>query len=263
MIPHTAHIAATARRSDGPSCYTPAVQAEAQAPDSVRVRKEAATIQSMFAAIAPRYDLLNRLLSCNIDQRWRRRAVRLAAPEGPVLDVCTGTGDLAAAFVRQTDEPVVGVDFCEPMLRHGSDKAACARVRFVRGDAMKLPLQSDRFDVVSVGFGIRNVFDLDAGLADLVRVARPGGRIAILEFTMPKSAVIGALYRLYFGRVLPFIGNLVSRSNAYTYLNKSVLQWTGEQELAERLRRAGCERVDVFPLSFGIAAVHLGTKARA
>ena len=233
------------------------------APDSTGVRTEAETIQSMFAAIAPSYDLLNRLLSFNIDQRWRRRAVEWTNPAGPVLDVCTGTGDLAASFVRRTGDPVVGVDFCAPMLRHGSDKAACRQVRFVRGDALNLPLPSDRFDVVSVGFGIRNVFDLDRGLAELVRVARPGGRIAILEFTMPKRAVIGALYRLYFGRVLPAIGNLVSRSNAYSYLNKSVLEWTGEQELAQRMRAAGCARVDVRPLSFGIAAVHLGVKADA
>ncbi|MHC4953725.1 MAG: ubiquinone/menaquinone biosynthesis methyltransferase [Planctomycetota bacterium] len=227
------------------------------------LRKEAATIQSMFAEIAPRYDLLNRVLSCNIDQRWRRRAVALARPAGPVLDVCTGTGDLAAAFVGATGEPAYGVDFCQPMLRRGRDKAACKDVRFARGDALRLPLPSNRFDVVSVAFGIRNVADLDAGLAELVRVARPGGRIAILEFTMPKRRVLGALYRFYFGRVLPMVGNLVSRSSAYTYLNRSVLEWTGEQELAERLRRAGCARVDVFPLSIGIAAVHLGVKADA
>jgi len=227
------------------------------------IRKEAQTIQSMFDAIAPRYDLLNRLLSLNIDRRWRRRAVAWSKPHGPVLDVCTGTGDLAAAFVRATGEPVVGVDFCAPMLRHGKDKAVCSQVRFVRGDALRLPLPRDNFDVVSVAFGIRNVSDLDAGLEELVRVTRPGGRIAILEFTMPKRPWIGALYRFYFGRVLPFVGNLVSRSNAYTYLNRSVLAWTGEQELAERLRRAGCSRVDVLPLSFGIAAVHLGVKADA
>lgn len=232
-------------------------------PQPGEIRKEAETIQSMFADIAPRYDLLNRVLSLNIDQRWRRKAVAWAKPRGPVLDVCTGTGDLAAAFVRETGDPVVGVDFCAPMLQHGQEKKACRQVRFTRGDAMNLPLPSNAFDVVSVAFGIRNVFDLDAGLAELVRVARPGGRIVILEFTMPRRPLLGALYRFYFGRVLPFIGNLVSRSNAYTYLNKSVLAWTGEQELAERLRRAGCSEVEVRPLSFGIAAVHLGVKADA
>jgi demethylmenaquinone methyltransferase/2-methoxy-6-polyprenyl-1,4-benzoquinol methylase len=226
------------------------------------MQKDAATIQSMFAQIAPRYDVLNRVLSCNIDQRWRRKTAALAAPAGPVLDVCTGTGDLAAAFHAKTGEPVLGVDFCQPMLALGKGKTACAGVRFARGDALSLPLPSNRFDVVSVAFGIRNVADLDRGLQELVRVARPGGRIAVLEFTMPKNPVLGGLYRLYFGRVLPFLGNLVSRTRAYSYLNRSVLAWTSEYELAERLKRAGCERVSIHPLSFGIAAVHLGVKSR-
>ena len=225
------------------------------------MQKDSATIQSMFAEIAPRYDVLNRVLSCGIDQRWRRRAVALSEPRGPVLDVCTGTGDFAAAFRARTGEPVVGIDFCQPMLAFGRKKKACDKVRFARGDALALPVPSDRFDVVSVAFGMRNVADLDRGLRELVRVARPGGRIAVLEFTMPRNPVFGALYRLYFGRILPFLGNLVSRSSAYSYLNRSVLEWTSEYELAERMKRAGCERVSIHPLSLGIAAVHLGVKA--
>jgi len=224
------------------------------------LRKDGATIQAMFADIAPRYDLLNHLLSLNVDRRWRRRAVRLARPAGPVLDVCTGTGDLAATFAQATGRHVVGVDFCEPMLRHGTDKKRCARVRFVRGDALALPLPDDAFDVVSVAFGIRNVADLDRGLRELVRVARPGGRVAILEFTRPKTPGIGPLYEFYFGRILPFLGNLISRSRAYTYLNRSVLDWASEEELAARLAAAGCSEVRVHPLTFGIAAVHIGRK---
>ena len=225
-----------------------------------RLRKDAATIQSMFGAIAPRYDLLNHLLSFNVDKRWRKRTVALAEPRGPVLDVCTGTGDLAATFNKSTHKTVVGLDFCAPMLQHGKDKKKCRGVRFLRGDALSLPFPDNHFDVVSVGFGIRNVADLDRGLSELVRVARPGGRIAVLEFTTPQNSVFRGMYSLYFGRVLPFIGNLVSRSRAYSYLNRSVLDWTSEKELAARLEAAGCSRVDVHPLTFGIAAVHLGVK---
>jgi demethylmenaquinone methyltransferase/2-methoxy-6-polyprenyl-1,4-benzoquinol methylase len=224
------------------------------------VQKDAARIQAMFGDIAPRYDLLNHLLSFNVDRRWRRKAVALARAAGPVLDVCTGTGDLAATFSAATGRPTVGVDFCHPMLVHGKDKKACADVRFVRGDALRLPLPTGHFDVVSVAFGIRNVADLDAALAELVRVARPGGRVAVLEFTLPPNRVMRGLYGFYFGRVLPFLGNLISRSRAYTYLNRSVLAWSSREELAERMRKAGCATVEVVPLTFGIAAVHLGTK---
>jgi demethylmenaquinone methyltransferase/2-methoxy-6-polyprenyl-1,4-benzoquinol methylase len=223
--------------------------------------KDAATIEAMFAEIAPRYDFLNHLLSFNVDRRWRRRAVALADPRGPVLDVCTGTGDLAAAFRAAFESPVFGLDFCAPMLRYGKDKKECARVRLLRGDALRLPFPDSRFDVVSVAFGIRNVSDLDAGLAEMVRVARPGGRIAILEFTLPKSSLPRALYAFYFGRVLPLVGNLVSRSRAYTYLNRSVLGWTKEHELADRMKAAGCVSVAIHPLTLGIASVHLGAKA--
>ncbi len=225
------------------------------------MRKDGATIQAMFGDIAPRYDLLNHLLSLNIDKRWRRRTVKLSAPQGPVLDVCTGTGDLAAEFARATNRKVVGVDFCGPMLVHGREKKSCRDVHFVRGDALALPLPSDAYDVVSVAFGIRNVADLDAGLRELVRVTKPGGRVAVLEFTMPPSRMWRAMYGFYFGRVLPFVGNVVTRSKAYTYLNKSVMEWTTKEELARRLKEAGCEKVDVHPLTGGVAAIHLGTKS--
>lgn len=220
------------------------------------MQKDAATVQAMFADIAPRYDLLNHILSLNVDRRWRRRAAALARPRGPVLDICTGTGDLAAAMAEAAGHTVLGLDFCGPMLRRGKDKRSCAGVRFLRGDALRLPLPSDRFDVVSVGFGIRNVSDLDLGLREMVRVARPGGRILILEFREPRNPVV----RFYFGRILPFLGNLVSRSRAYTYLNRSVLAWTKEAELKARMLAAGCGAVTVHRL-FPMAAVHLGVKA--
>lgn len=221
------------------------------------MQKDAATVQAMFSGIVPRYDFLNHLLSLNVDRLWRRRAAALARPRGPVLDVCTGTGDLAAAMAAVAGSTVLGLDFCGPMLRRGKDKRSCARVRFLRGDALRLPIPTGRFDVVSVGFGIRNVADLDGGLREMVRVARPGGRIAILEFTRPR----GRFMRFYVGRVLPFIGNVVTRSRAYTYLNRSVAAWATEAELRERMLGAGCASVTVHPLVFGIAAVHLGVKA--
>jgi demethylmenaquinone methyltransferase/2-methoxy-6-polyprenyl-1,4-benzoquinol methylase len=215
----------------------------------------------MFGAITPTYDLLNHLLSFNTDQRWRRRAVRLAAPSGPVLDVCTGTGDLAAAFDDAVNEPVVGVDFCAPMLRRGRKKKECAGVAFLQGDALSLPFETGHFDVVSVGFGLRNVADPAAGLAELARVTRPGGRIAILEFTYPKNACFRALYTAYFRGILPLIGNVVSKSRAYSYLNRSVTAWSSEEELAEMMKTAGCASVVIHPLTLGVAAVHLGVKA--
>jgi demethylmenaquinone methyltransferase/2-methoxy-6-polyprenyl-1,4-benzoquinol methylase len=225
------------------------------------VRKDAPRIESMFAAIAPRYDLLNHLLSLNVDRRWRRRAVGLARPAGPVLDVCTGTGDLAAEFSRAAQDRVVGLDFCAPMLRLAKDKKSCRGVGFLRGDALSLPFPADSFDVVSVAFGIRNVADLDAGLAELIRVARPGGRVAVLEFTRPRNALVRSAYSVYFDRVLPFVGNLVSRSKAYSYLNRSVTEWPPEDELARRMERAGCDTVAIHPFTFGVATLHLGVKA--
>ncbi|MCZ6572378.1 MAG: bifunctional demethylmenaquinone methyltransferase/2-methoxy-6-polyprenyl-1,4-benzoquinol methylase UbiE [Planctomycetota bacterium] len=227
----------------------------------MQLDKEAATIRSMFGAIAPRYDLLNHVLSLNIDRRWRRRTARLAQPAGPALDVCTGTGDLAAALHEVAGRPVTGIDFCAPMLVRGSRKKACRGVRFLRGDALNLPFPSNHFDVVSVGFGIRNVQDPDRGLREMVRVARPGGRIAVLEFTRPHNPVVRGLYGLYFRYLLPAVGNLVSRSRAYSYLNRSVRDWATPTELSDRLRAAGCSRVGIHRLTFGIAAVHLGIKA--
>jgi len=225
------------------------------------VCKDAGTIQAMFGEIAPRYDLLNHLLSFNVDRLWRRQVTSLARADGPVLDVCTGTGDLAGAFAASGAGPILGLDFCAPMLRRGRDKKRCRAVRFVRGDALELPFPDAGFEVVAVAFGIRNVVDLDQGLRELVRVARPGGRIAVLEFSLPRRRWMRLTYGFYFGRLLPLLGNLVSSSSAYTYLTRSVMEWTGREELAERMRRAGCATVAIKPLSFGIAAVHLGIKA--
>lgn len=197
--------------------------------------------------------------------------MRLAPPadDGPILDVCTGTGDLALAYDRAVRGrvPVVGADFCRPMLLPAREKArrrgASERVVFLEADAQRLPFADHRFQLVTVAFGLRNVTDVDRGLAEMVRVARPGGRVAILEFSRPRHWLFGPLYRFYFRRVLPFIGQLVSRSrdNAYNYLPASVMQFPDGEALAVKLRQHGLTDVKWHPLTFGIATLYVGTKA--
>ena len=232
--------------------------------------KRETRIRSMFGDIARNYDLLNHLLSLNIDRYWRWRTTRLAPPagDGPILDVCTGTGDLALAYDRAARgrAPIVGSDFCRPMLLPARDKArrrgAEARVRFVEADTQRLPFGDDVFQLVTVAFGLRNVTDTDRGIAEMVRVARPQGRVAILEFSRPRHWLFGPLYRFYFRRVLPFIGQCVSRSrdNAYSYLPASVMQFPDGEALAEKLRGHGLMDVKWHPLTFGIATLYVGTK---
>jgi demethylmenaquinone methyltransferase/2-methoxy-6-polyprenyl-1,4-benzoquinol methylase len=232
--------------------------------------KREARIRRMFGHIAPSYDFLNHLLSLNIDHYWRWRVTRLVPPAGdaPVLDLCTGTGDLALAYDRagRGRVPIVGADFCHEMLTRAVEKTrqhhAAGRIRYLEADAQRLPLPNDHFQIVAVAFGLRNVTDTDRGLAEMVRVTRPGGRLAILEFSQPRGRVFGRLYRFYFRRVLPLIGQAVSRSrdNAYRYLPASVQEFPDGEALAERLRRHGLHDVRWRPLTFGIATLYTGTK---
>ena len=227
-------------------------------------------IRRMFGAIAPRYDLLNHLLSFNVDRWWRWRTTRLAPPQGdaPILDVCTGTGDLALAYDRAAGAcvPVIGSDFCLPMLLPARDKtrrrSAERRVRFVEADTQRLPFPADTFQLVTVAFGLRNVTDTDRGLAEMVRVARPGGRVAILEFSRPRGWLFGRLYRFYFRRILPAVGQLLAsnKDDAYSYLPASVLEFPDGEELAAKLRSHGLEDVRWYPFTFGIATLYVGTK---
>lgn len=233
-----------------------------RAPDSPTVSKEARRIQSMFGAIAPVYDLLNHLLSLNIDQAWRRFAVRasLRPTDRRVLDVACGTGDLTAQLQRAASPgtQVVGVDFCEPMLRRAARKQP---LPFLLADGLRLPFADRSFDLLTIGFGLRNMESFEAGLREMRRVLRPGGRLAILEFTTPSNPIIRAVYLLYFRRLLPAIGNLVSRSEAYGYLSRSVLEWPSPRELARILKRCGYRRVRHAELSLGIAVLHIAERA--
>jgi demethylmenaquinone methyltransferase/2-methoxy-6-polyprenyl-1,4-benzoquinol methylase len=228
----------------------------------------------MFGQIAPWYDRLNHLLSLNIDKRWREKTAKLVpagpAESGPILDLCTGTGDLALTYDRSTGGtvPIIGADFCPEMLVIAVNKANTTgvgdRVRFVEADAQELPFPTNTFQLVTVAFGLRNIAEPDRGLAEMVRVARPGGRIAILEFSRPRHWLFGRLYHWYFRFVLPLIGQLLSRNkeSAYRYLPESVLKFPDFETLAAKLRDKGLQEVTFTPLTFGIATLYVGVKPR-
>jgi demethylmenaquinone methyltransferase/2-methoxy-6-polyprenyl-1,4-benzoquinol methylase len=224
----------------------------------------------MFTAIARRYDLLNHLLSLNIDHRWRRFTTRVVPPQPgvPVLDCCTGTADLALAYHRASggQSPVIGADFCREMLRLGNVKVnkarAAQRVILIEGDAQRLPLPGDTFGVVAVAFGLRNVADTVRGIDEMVRVARLGGKVAILEFSRPRGALLGRLYLLFFRRVLPRIGQVLAPNDqgAYDYLPASVMQFPDGQAMLDLLAARGLADVREYPLTGGIATLYVGVK---
>jgi demethylmenaquinone methyltransferase/2-methoxy-6-polyprenyl-1,4-benzoquinol methylase len=224
----------------------------------------------MFGEIAGRYDFLNRLLSLGIDRRWRRKTVELVPPLGdaPILDVCTGTADLALAYWRATKgkTPIVGTDFCGPMLAIGREKCRRAgaegQVTLLEADTLRLPLPNDTFQIVSVAFGLRNVADADAGLREMTRVCRPGGRVAVLEFSKPTAWPLGALYGWYFRHVLPRIGQALARNTqvAYNYLPESVDRFPEFEALAARMEAAGLGRVKYYRFTCGVATLYVGEK---
>jgi demethylmenaquinone methyltransferase/2-methoxy-6-polyprenyl-1,4-benzoquinol methylase len=230
--------------------------------DDEKARKQGARVSRMFDRIAPTYDLLNHLLSANVDAAWRRRVVARLALTGSerCLDACTGTGDLALALLDGGAREVVGTDFAPQMLERA--RAKCGeRIRFLEADTTNLPFADGEFDVATVAFGVRNLENLDAGLRDLRRVLRPGGRLAILEFSRPPNPLFRAVYHFYFLLVLPVVGNLVSggHENAYAYLPRSVMTFPEPDALDERLRRAGFAAVEHEALTFGIAHLHVAT----
>jgi len=232
-------------------------------------KEHAGRVREMFATIANRYDLLNHLLSGNTDKRWRRivanrvREKLSANSDGParVLDVACGTGDLSLALFEITGAGVVGTDFCRPMLGIAAGKTS-GRVRLIEGDALDLPFRDGTFDVATIAFGLRNLSNVESGLAELSRVVKPGGWVAVLEFSRPTNAILRPLFNLYFRKLLPWMGGLISGSlSAYTYLPASVQKFPDQEQLSLLMERVGFEQVGYENLTGGIAALHLGRRA--
>ena len=243
-------------------------------PEGVRSETEAAAhVREMFGRIAPRYDLLNHVLSLDIDKLWRRRVARafsavLHDPNASVLDLCCGTGDLAFAFRKEAPSgaKIIGSDFVPEMLVRARAKAAAANtaVEFIEADALNLPFAAASFDLVSCAFGFRNLANYDSGLKEILRVLKPGGAAAILEFAEPPGKVFGALYRFYFRRILPLVGGMISgNSSAYSYLPSSVSAFPSPETLQMQFERAGFTEVQFQRWTGGIVTLHTGRKPKS
>lgn len=233
-------------------------------------------VKRMFDEIAPRYDLLNHLLSGNTDKYWRWRTTKLVKPVpngGPILDMCTGTGDLALAFDKAAGGklPITAADFSPDMLaiarqkwgrQKDKKKILNDHIEWVEADAQDLPFASNTYQIVSVAFGLRNVADTDLGLREMARVCQPGGRVAVLEFTTPRRQPLRGMYGWYFRNVLPRIGQTLMRNNsaAYEYLPESVGQFYEYEQLTERMEAAGLDDVTYYPMTFGVATLYVGKK---
>lgn len=236
------------------------------APEGAAAERDAARwVRTMFGRVARRYDLANHLLSANVDRHWRAHTVRRLRPiltrsDARVLDLACGTGDLLLAMERESKRALIGSDFCHPMLQ--AARAKLARNGFhsslLEADALALPAANETFDLITIAFGFRNFANYFSALAELRRVLRPGGVLAILEFTQPPNRLFALAYNWYSRRILPLLGGLISGApDAYRYLPESVRKFPDAPELAAWLERAGFSRVDWEYLSFGIAALHL------
>ena len=232
--------------------------------------KKSEHIQQMFSSVARVYDLLNAILSFNFDKRWRRFAVKVsnATPDAKILDVCTGTGDLAIEYskVLNSSGKVIGSDFCHEMVRLANDKLRkrnlSGKIKVIDADTLHLPFQDNCFQISAVAFGIRNVSDLKAGITEMTRITAPGGRVVILEFSQPTNPLFKAIYYFYFKRILPFIGKIISRSkyDAYTYLPASVLNFPDRHGLKTILESCGLVNIEIYSRTLGIVTVHVGQK---
>jgi len=238
--------------------------------ESATKREQAQRVREMFATIATRYDLLNHLLSGNIDRRWRRLVVERVVANLPVgnarvLDVACGTGDLSLALVAGTQAQVVGLDFCRPMLDIAAAKSSQRRlaIPFVEGDALRLPFPDQSFDAASIAFGLRNLASVEGGLRELLRILRPGGTLAVLEFSKPQTPILRTFFRVYFTNLLPLFGGLISGSkSAYEYLPNSVSRFPDQTSLATMMEEIGFTEVTFQNLTGGIAALHLGKRPK-
>jgi demethylmenaquinone methyltransferase / 2-methoxy-6-polyprenyl-1,4-benzoquinol methylase len=239
--------------------------APAGAPDP---RSAARAVREMFTAIAPRYDLLNHVLSFNVDRLWWRRTARtfthiLGRADAKILDLCCGTGDMTFALERRAgaSKPyILGADFSHAMLQRASAKGEGTHLRWLEADALNLPCRDEQFDLITAAFGFRNLADYDAGLREIVRVLRPGGECGVLDFAVPHG-LLGAVYRLYFRLVLPALGTLISGvKGPYAYLPASVERFPDPDAMLARMRRAGFREATWTPYTFGIAGLYRGKK---
>jgi demethylmenaquinone methyltransferase/2-methoxy-6-polyprenyl-1,4-benzoquinol methylase len=225
------------------------------------VEDKARWVQGMFGRIASRYDLLNHLLSFNLDKRWRARTVKrvsgMLAPGARVLDLCCGTGDVLVALENR-GAWVAGSDFCHPMLLEARRKS---KSPLFEADALKLPLKNDSLDLITCAFGFRNLANYDQGFEEFLRVLKPGGVAAILEFSQPTNRAFGALYGFFSTRVLPQVGGMISGSrDAYSYLPESIKKFPGAEDLSALMKAAGFQRVEFERMTGGAVALHLGYK---
>jgi demethylmenaquinone methyltransferase / 2-methoxy-6-polyprenyl-1,4-benzoquinol methylase len=239
------------------------------APEGATDQQSAArAVREMFTSIAPRYDLLNHVLSLNVDRLWWNRTARtfadiLSRPEAQVLDLCCGTGDMTLALRRQAGKSparILGADFSHAMLQRASHKAAPTALRWIEADALRLPFPGNHFDLITSAFGFRNLANYDAGLQEIMRVLRPGGEFGILDFGEPKG-LVGSCYRIYFKRVLPAIGTLISGvKGPYAYLPTSVARFPAPDEMLQRISQTGFREPSWTPYTLGIAGLYRGKK---